>query len=172
MGRNPSHRTFKKALSFRAISSCLDGIVRALLQCAQCISQRLIPSNCCLYSMLYWCIHYRMCFGPLAQLARASGLHPEGHRFEPGRAHRIGVGSFKLPTPIFLQTYAASTQRYAAAIPRPREILLGLPEQSLRRRLLRRQACRKLRCPAAPSLDVQPIAGLWSCVGNERRKGS
>ena len=26
--------------------------------------------------------------GPLAQLARASGLHPEGHRFEPGRAHK------------------------------------------------------------------------------------
>ena len=26
--------------------------------------------------------------GPLAQLVRASGLHPEGHRFEPGRAHK------------------------------------------------------------------------------------
>lgn len=172
MGWYSSHRTFEKALSFRAISSCLDGIVLALLQCAQYISQRLIPSNCCLYSMLYWCVQYRTCFGPLAQLARASGLHPEGHRFEPGRAHRIGVGSFKLPTPIFLQTYAASTQRYPVANPRPREILLGLPEQSLRRHLLRRRACRKLRYPVAPSLDVQPIAGLWSCAENEHRKGN
>lgn len=170
MGRNPSHRTFEKALSFRAILSCVTVLRSLFLRRAQCISQRLIPSNCCLYSMLYWCVHYRTCFGPLAQLARASGLHPEGHRFEPGRAHRIGVGSLKLPTPIFSQTYAASTQRYSAAIPRPRELLLGLPERSLRRRLLRRQACRKLRYPAAPSLDAQPIAGLWSCAGNERRK--
>ena len=38
--------------------------------------------------MLYWCVQHWARFGPLAQLARASGLHPEGHRFEPGRAHK------------------------------------------------------------------------------------
>ena len=169
MGWYSSNRTFEKALSFSRNLVLRDGVVLAVLQRAQCISQPLIPSNCCLYSMLYWCVHYGTCFGPLAQLARASGLHPEGHRFEPGRAHRIGVGSLKLPTPIFLQTYAASTQRYLTANPRPRELLLGLPERSLQRRLLRRQACRKLRYPAAPSLDARPIAGLWSFVGNEHR---
>ena len=48
--------------------------------------------------------------GPLAQLARASGLHPEGHRFEPGRAHKTaGAGSDKLPAPTRI------CSRYSAA---------------------------------------------------------
>ena len=37
--------------------------------------------------LISWSAHV----GPLAQSARASGLHPEGHRFEPGRAHSGGA---------------------------------------------------------------------------------
>ena len=38
-------------------------------------------------------ICYVLCeFGPVAQLARAFGLHPKGHRFESGQVHQPKKG--------------------------------------------------------------------------------
>ena len=157
MGWYSSNRTFEKALSFSRNLVLRDGVVLAVLQRAQCISQRLIPSNCCLYSMLYWCVHYRTCFGPLAQLARASGLHPEGHRFEPGRAHKTaGAGSDKLP---------------ATLLSAVRSTLVS-PPRAPRRRPRQRRACRMRLRRAAPGRGGPPSAGWWSCAANAHPTGS